>query len=426
MRRDRRTRTRAVAVAVLLVSLLTHAAGCRVPADRTGELVLVGARVYPSPGDPALEDAVVHLRDATIVHVGARSQFRVPPGASVIDCTGQVVTAGFWNSHVHFIEPRWHGAATASAGELSTEMRRTFLRHGFTTVFDVGSPWPVAQALRARVASGEVTGPRILTAGPVVFPRGGRPAGAFDDSLHTAIADMPEVETPEEARAVARTLLDGGADGIKVYAATWWNEPPARMSAAALRALVEEARARQKPVLAHPSDQVGIETAVPVGVHVLTHTTPAARPWPADLVSRLRQHDVALTPTLTLWRVELERTGVVPATIAEVQQRAVDQLRMFVEAGGTVLFGTDVGYIPEDDPAEEYRLMAAAGMDGRQVLASLTTAPASRFGRATEGRVARGFRADLVVLDGDPVDDIAAFARVVRVIRAGRIVDETP
>jgi imidazolonepropionase-like amidohydrolase len=414
-----------VAVGFLL-ALLVSVSCTRTTPSGQGDLVLVGGRVYTSPGDPVLDDAVVHVRDGAIVHVGPREGFRIPSGADVFDCGRQVVTAGFWNSHVHFIEPRWRQASSRAAAELATELERTFVRHGFTTVFDTGSPWPVAHALRGRTGSGEVAGPRILTVGPIVFPEGGRPGEAAGETLREAIESMPEAGTPEAAAAIARTALDRGVDGMKVYVATWWNDPPSRMPVAVVRAITAETAGRRVPVFAHPSDLAGIETALAAGVHVLAHTTPAAGPWPDDLADRLRQAGIALTPTLTLWRVELERAGVEPATTRGVQQRAVEQLAQFVRAGGVVLFGTDVGYIQEDDPAEEYRLMAAAGMDARQILASLTAAPAAQFGASDRGRVAAGLIADLVVLDGDPATDVAAFGKVARVVRAGRVIYSRP
>jgi imidazolonepropionase-like amidohydrolase len=157
------------------------------------------------------------------------------------------------------------------------------------------------------------------------------------------------------------------------------------------------------------------------------HTTPLAGPWTDTLAARIRQRQVALTPTLTLWRLELLRDGASEAAARAAQLVAVDQLRRFVRARGEVLFGTDVGYMQDDDPTEEYALMAAAGMDYMQILASLTTAPAARFGDSKrEGRVAPGQTADLVVLDADPARDVTAFARVARVIRSGRIIYERP
>jgi imidazolonepropionase-like amidohydrolase len=92
-----------------------------------------------------------------------------------------------------------------------------------------------------------------------------------------------------------------------------------------------------------------------------------------------------------------------------------------VAAGGTVLFGTDLGAV-EYDPSAEYRAMSEAGMSFRQILASLTTAPAARFGDAGAGRLASGLAADVVVLDGDPARDIGAPPSVRYTLRAGRIV----
>ncbi len=87
-----------------------------------------------------------------------------------------------------------------------------------------------------------------------------------------------------------------------------------------------------------------------------------------------------------------------------------------------MLFGTDVGYMDEYDPSDEYALMAEAGMTPRQILASLTTAPCTTFGEPARGRIAVGMAGDLVVLDGDPSRDVRAFGAVRCTIRDGRII----
>ena len=98
-------------------------------------------------------------------------------------------------------------------------------------------------------------------------------------------------------------------------------------------------------------------------------------------------------------------------------------MRRWVASGGVVLFGTDVGYMSDYDPKEEYLLMGEAGMTFRQILASLTTAPAERFGQSKQlGRVAPGFQADVVVLNGDPAKNIRAFTDVQYTLRAGKII----
>ena len=106
-----------------------------------------------------------------------------------------------------------------------------------------------------------------------------------------------------------------------------------------------------------------------------------------------------------------------------MEETAIAQLRAWVGAAGTTLFGTDAGYMTEYDPTEEYVLMARAGMTVAQILASLTTAPAERFDATKRlGRIAPGLVADLTVLRRDPSTDIRAFAVVEYTIRDGRII----
>jgi len=106
----------------------------------------------------------------------------------------------------------------------------------------------------------------------------------------------------------------------------------------------------------------------------------------------------------------------------KVTNTEVGQLRAWNAAGGTVLFGTDLGAV-EYDPSEEYALMAEAGMTFRQILASLTTAPAERFGDANKlGRIAAGLHADLVVLNQDPSKNIRALTSVQYTMRAGNLI----
>jgi imidazolonepropionase-like amidohydrolase len=101
---------------------------------------------------------------------------------------------------------------------------------------------------------------------------------------------------------------------------------------------------------------------------------------------------------------------------------AIGQLQFWVASGGTVLFGTDIGAI-DYDPSEEYKLMSQAGLNFRQILASLTTAPAMQFGDAERlGRIAVGLEADLVVLTGDPSRDVKEFAAVAYTVQGGKVI----
>ena len=124
-----------------------------------------------------------------------------------------------------------------------------------------------------------------------------------------------------------------------------------------------------------------------------------------------------MIPTLSLF------TTVVldPAVTARIVAAAVGQLKQFSDNGGVVLFGTDIGFIQLYDTSKEVELMHRA-LSERQVLASLTTNPATYFKAARKGRVEKGFDADLVVLDGDPLADVHNLAKVAYTIRAGQVI----
>jgi imidazolonepropionase-like amidohydrolase len=193
----------------------------------------------------------------------------------------------------------------------------------------------------------------------------------------------------------------------------------------AIRAVVDEAHRRGKLVFAHPSNRQGLMAAVQGGVDILVHTSPQSGPWDETVLAAMKFSRVAVIPTLKLWRHELRHNR------ASDRERfaaiGLDQLRTWVAAGGATLFGTDVGYMDDYDPSDEYALMAKAGMNVRQILASVTTAPAERFGVSRQvGRVAPGFRADLTVLRRDPAQDIRAFANVEYTVRNGKIIYRRP
>lgn len=131
---------------------------------------------------------------------------------------------------------------------------------------------------------------------------------------------------------------------------------------------------------------------------------------------------MALIPTLTLWHVESR--GESPEEFEKGMNSVVlPELRGYSEAGGQILFGTDVGYIEQFDTSKEFVWMSRAGMSFQQILASLTTSPAQRFGYSdSSGRIAKGMDADLVVLSADPAQHVTAFSKVRCTIRSGKII----
>jgi imidazolonepropionase-like amidohydrolase len=410
-----------------LVSLAAALAGGEA-ARAADTWVLNAAKIYPAPDAPAISDGVVVIRDGKILAVGARGQVTVPKSARISECSGGVVTAGFQNSHVHFIEARWNDPAHQSAQALTQSLDEMLSRYGFTTVLDTGSDQANTIALRARIEKGEVRGPRILTAGLPLFPPDGIPF-YMRDMPPEFLARLHQPRTAEEARQAVRENLANGANATKLFVVT----PIAmnsvrRMSLEVARAAVEETHRQGKLVFAHPTDLDGIRVSLAAGVDVIVHTTlgePA--PWDDALLKQMITQHMSVIPTFKLWVYELAKEQVPHPIVDKLVGATLDELRGFQAAGGQILFGTDVGYMHEYDPSDEYTFMSRAGMTPMQILASLTTAPAARWQESERrGRIVTKADADLVVLASDPLEDVTNFAKVRCAFRAGAQIYSAP
>jgi len=138
----------------------------------------------------SIRDAVVLIDGDTIASVSIEAP---PADATIIDCTGLTITAGFWNSHVHFFERKWADAANIPAAELAAQLRDTFTRYGFTSVFDLSSPWENTRRIRERIESGEVAGPRIRSTGEGLVPPGAVPSEQVLHAMGVMNTPLPEI-----------------------------------------------------------------------------------------------------------------------------------------------------------------------------------------------------------------------------------------
>ncbi len=404
-------------LALGLAGCRTPGAGGSGPADQRSTaagktLAIVGARIYTAPTDPPITDGVVVMTGATISAVGRRDQVRVPSHATVLDGTGLTVTAGFWNAHVHFTDARFEAAASRPVAELTASLRAMLTRWGVANAVDTGSRPENTLALRRRIEEGEIPGPRIMIMGGGFVPVGGSP-------FYVLPARLPELANPERATALVERLLDNpGIDGVKLFTGSWATKDSiVVMSTDVVRAAVEAAHRRGKPVFAHPSNNAGALAALEGGVDVLAHTFPSGPAWDRALPRRMSEANMAMVPTLKLWPWELGRYGVPAEAIQRTQANAEAQVRAFVEAGGQLIFGTDVGYVTDYDPTDEYVLLQRAGLGFAAILTTF-------HGGAGAGVIAGGSPADLVVLDGDPAAEIRALARVRYTIRGGQVIYE--
>jgi imidazolonepropionase-like amidohydrolase len=393
-------------------------------AVRGSDLAIVDARVYSSPTTAPLEHATILVHDRRISAIGAENSLKVPAGAMVIDGRGKVVTAGFWNSHVHIFTHALLHADQRSDAELDAALDAMLNRWGFTTVFDVESILDNTNLIRARIRAGEVRGPTILTVGEPFFPLNGTPV-YIRDFVAAEHVVLPEATSIPQAVAREKSEISRGADGVKLFTGDIVGgkigvEPMAMPLA---RALVTEAHLEHRPVFAHPTNLEGLTIALDSAVDILAHCTGEPGDWTPALIGRMNARHMAVIPTLTLFDVDPRKDGATPAVIARYLAQVQGELRAFHDAGGEVLFGTDVGYTDAFDTTEEYLLMAGSGLDWRAILTALTTAPAKRFGYADrKGSLKAGMDADLVVLDADPAADVGAFAKVRDTISGGRII----
>jgi imidazolonepropionase-like amidohydrolase len=395
---------------LLLVALLLSHATLAAAAMEGHDLVLQGAKVYPSPTATPIDNAVVLIQHGRIVAVGKRTELKVPGSAQVVDCAGKVIVAGFWNSHVHF-ETGWQGIAQVPAVQVETHLHQMLTGWGFTTVWDLGSDPGNTLALRHRVASGEIHGPQILMAGDI-FPQNGHPV------YLPAEMQLPEAATPQQAEQMARQYMKMGLDGMKLFTGAFMGDKPVvNMDTAIVKAAVDVAHADGKPAFAHPQNRVGVDHALAGGVDVLAHTIPNEGSFSADELSQMKQQHTALIPTLTLWTTVVSD----PVIADKLVSNGVDELKSYFSQGGAILFGTDVGFQSRYDTAQEFGFMGRA-MGWRDILASLTSSPSTFFKQPAKGRVEKGMIADLVVLDADPASDVRNFSKVAYTIREGEII----
>ncbi|HKR62839.1 MAG TPA: amidohydrolase family protein, partial [Thermoanaerobaculia bacterium] len=313
-------------------------------------LALSGATIYTSPFAEAIRDGTILIDNGVIVAVG--TNIEVPPHAERRDCSGLTITSAFHNHHVHFFERKWADVDRIPAAELEQQLDEMLTRYGFTSVFDLGSPFANTRKLRERIESGEVRGPRIRTTGEGLIARGTAPSDTVLHMMGVMKTSLPEISKAYEATEATRRLLDNGVDGIKLFVGPTFPID-------AIEAAVTEAHRDNKPVFVHPYRGADVLSAVRAGVDVIAHTTPHSGPWDDELLRAIEASNATLTPTLLLWKTYArhDRTSFRDTIV----NTAIEQLRAWRSTSRPILFGTDLGAV-DYDPTEEYALMADAGM----------------------------------------------------------------
>lgn len=380
-----------------------------------GTLAIERARIYVSPTDPPIADGTILVRNGRIIDVGP--QVVVPPDATIVPCDHCVVTAGFWNTHVHFTEPKWSMANWKSASTLDEQLADMLLSRGFTTVIDLGSNPADTFAIRRRIEQGELAGPYIYSSGPPLYPPHGVPYYVRDENPKWVVAMMPQPDTPEEATRIVRRNLASGADLTKLFTGSWVQHGrvlPMPLDVA--KAAVTETHLNGKLVFAHPSNLAGVQVAINSGVDVLAHAADDTRGIDTVLLQSAISKNMAMIPTLKMF------AGTVTPD-PQYMDPICAEVNQFHQLGGTLLFGTDVGYMTDYSTELEFVELGKSGLDFKTVLAMLTTNPAARMGvSASKGTITPGKLADLTILSSDPASDLTNFSHVQAVVRSGKVI----
>jgi len=385
---------------------------CNVPVH-SQNLVILDAKVYPSPHSQPLRNSTIVVRNGKIAAVGTK--VALPVDAERIECSGCVVFAGFWNAHVHFTEAKWNDASHQKAAHLESSLEQMLTRSGFTTVADTGSDPLNTVALRSRIESGEVKGPRIYTSGFPLYPPHALPF--YLENLPRELKNqLPQPQTPAQAVAAVQQNISSGTDIVKLFTGSIVGPGhivPMPLSVAT--SAVAEAHRHHQLVFSHATDLAGVRIAISSGVDVLAHSPEVTQGIDQRLLQDLVVHHVSVIPTLKLFSGDKDTAAIRHAVVR------------FHQLGGTLLFGTDTGFLSDYGMDEEYRQLSLAGFTADEVLEMLTTAPAERFGVADRtGRIAIGMDADLTILSADPWNGgLTAFTHVEYTIRSGRVLYRT-
>jgi imidazolonepropionase-like amidohydrolase len=391
------------------------------PAIRLGDetLAIRDATIYPSPDDPPLLHASIVIRDGFIVDLGPN--IAIPAGARIIPCDRCFVTAGFWNTHVHFTEPKWSSAAFKSSATLNAQLADMLSSRGFTTVVDLGSDLRNTISLRRRIENGGLLGPYIYTAGSGQYPPHSLPYYIRDTTPAWMQRLMPQPATPAEAAKIEQTNIARGADVLKLFTGSIVDPGEVvPMPLANAQAAVKVAHDHHQLAFAHPSNLAGSTVARDAGVDVLAHVPSSPQGVTPEFLQSVIDHRMAMIPTLKMFATTVSAD---PAYMSPLY----NEVREFHQRGGTLLFGTDVGYMTDYTTQGEFEGLTRSGLSPQDILRMLTVAPAKLFHVDDQkGRVANGRLADLVVLSADPYADPSNFAAVQTTIRSGRVIYSHP
>nr|WP_257644333.1 amidohydrolase family protein [Luteimonas salinisoli] len=435
---------RALAPWLVLAACLMVAPALASPPAHDGPRYLHAGRLLADPASgQVLSRMTVVLEGGRVVDL--RDGFVGTPGET-IDLSDRFVLPGLIDSHVHLGHENGPDdkllRTVRSAADLAingVRFARRTLDAGFTTVADLGAENEAIFALRDGIAAGKLPGPRILAAGNVLSPHGGEgDLFGYRDDVTRALQRPNLCSGADDCRRLVRQQVQRGADLIKIVATgAVLSDADAgvdqQFTDAELRAIVETthalgrrvtAHALGRRVTAHAHGAAGVNAFLHAGGDAIEHGT-----WLDDeSVVLFKRGGTWLVPTLLAgetvagWSADPDSflSPAAKAKAASVGPAMLSMARRAHAAGVPIAFGTDSGVSRHGDNAREFGLLVAAGLTPLEAIRTATVNAAAHLGLAEQiGRLAPGMTADLIAVDGDPLQDVGALRRVRFVMRAG-------
>jgi imidazolonepropionase-like amidohydrolase len=409
--------TLARSIRVALAALIMLASTAPLAAQERQPLYLINANVVDGVSGTIIRDATIVIEGTKITRIAPTRSLPRSSAVRVIDLAGRWVAPGLIDAHTHI-------ATLANA--------KRALFSGVTTVRSASVPAFQDVAMREQARAGQILAPDVLAAGVFVTPTLGETVLA--DQRLGALAGG--VTTPEQLRALVRVNLDRGVDWIKTRGTERAGLPdtdPRKQvyDQAELRAIVEEAATKGIPVMAHAHGDEGAYAAVAAGAKSIEHGT-----FLSDSTLRLmKQKGAWFVPTLSTV-VDLARPGgdyddpVLTLRGEYMLPRLEQTIRNAHALGVRIAAGADTDYGAESLTRISHEVMRfrALGLSPVEALATATSGAAELLGiGARTGRVVEGYEADLIVLEGNPLEDASVLQDVLIVITDGRVVlNRTP
>lgn len=389
---------------------------------------IIADRVFD--GEKFQLDQLVVVKKERISYVGKTSGFKGSLDTTLL-FPNSTLMPGMIEGHSHVLlypydQTSWNDQVLKESRSLrairGAQMANKNLLAGFTTIRDLGSEGAAYAdvGIKQSIELGIIDGPRMLVAGPAIVATGSYGPKGFHPDMEVHLG--AEAADGADLIRVTRDQIGKGADLIKVYADYRWGpngESRPTFTISELTTIVETASSSGRQTVAHANSDEAIRRAVLAGVSTIEHGSEAS----VETLQLMAEKNVGLCPTLAATHAITQYRGWDPETQPEPKALLEKRILMknALKAGVTLVAGGDVGVFPHGENVYELELMVDYGMKPIQVLSTVTKINAQTFGLANLGRIASGYLADLVVVDGDPSQDISQLRQIKMVMKEGKI-----